>query len=206
MNIDQICQIQSDCFRLLSVCFYEPEKDLLLEEDLCLNLSALLKQMDDRASEAAQNMQQALLSTDEMALKVDYAALFVGPFNLGAPPYSSVYLDKSNQVMGDSTLQVKTFYEEAGLQLDQQELPDHIAIELEFMSYLMNMEIHSVDKSEDENHEKFMGMRSHFFLSYLYPWIPELCQRIAENAETEFYRELSISLRLFSKRVKELLN
>ncbi len=48
-------------------------------------------------------------------LKVEFSKLFVGPYKLFAAPYGSVYLDDERKVMGDSTLDVKNRYREAGL-------------------------------------------------------------------------------------------
>ncbi|UTW70898.1 molecular chaperone TorD family protein [Anaerobacillus sp. HL2] len=40
---------------------------------------------------------------DVTKLKVDFAKLFVGPFDVLAPPYSSVYLNEGRAVYGEST-------------------------------------------------------------------------------------------------------
>ncbi|CAB5095502.1 Respiratory arsenate reductase cytoplasmic chaperone [Olavius algarvensis associated proteobacterium Delta 3] len=61
-------------------------------------------------------------------LCVDFARLFIGPYALLAPPYGSVYLDGERRVMGNSTMHVRSFYSDAGLELSAQfkEPPDHI--------------------------------------------------------------------------------
>ena len=65
----------------------------------------------------------------------------MGPYRLLAPPYGSVYLEKNRRVMGDSTMDAKKRYQEAGLKLTLKEAPDHVAIEMEFMYYLIYREI-----------------------------------------------------------------
>ncbi len=55
-----------------------------------------------------------------------------------APPYASVYLDGEGLVMGRETLAVQAFYQTAGYTISdlKQELPDHLAVELEFAAVL----------------------------------------------------------------------
>jgi len=174
---------------------------MFLEENLYLNLSDLLKPFDLTASETSQKMQNALLETDEEALKIDHAALFIGPFEMGASPYGSIYLDQEQQVMGESTFKVKQFYQDAGLQVNQKEPPDHIAIELEFMSYLFRLEIEAIQKRDNKEQKKIIRLQETFFQTILYPWVPELCKKIEDNAKTDFYKYLASILRLFSKEM-----
>ena len=75
-------------------------------------------------------MRKALENDRDLeALTIDFARLFVGPYKLLAAPYGSVYLDSGRTTMGDSTLDVKSRYCEAGLNAatNFKEAPDHIA-------------------------------------------------------------------------------
>jgi putative dimethyl sulfoxide reductase chaperone len=204
MEMKQNLGLVGDSFRLLSACFYEPEKQMFLDENLCLNLSDCLKTFDLLASEDSQKMQLSLLELEENTLKIDHAALFIGPFELSAPPYGSVYLEDENQVMGESTIQVKRIYEKANLQINQKELADHIAIELEFMSYLFGREIDALQNNNEKEQSRLQSLQKSFFQDYLNPWIPDLCQKIETNAETEFYKLLASVLRQFSNEMTNL--
>ena len=204
MEMEQHLQLVGDSFRLLSACFYEPEKQMFLEENLCLNLSDLLKPLDLLASTDSQKMQNALLESDEKALIIDHAALFIGPFELSAPPYGSVYLEAENQVMGTSTFQIKQIYEDANLRIDQKEPADHIAIELEFMSYLFGLEIKAIQKSNKKEQSRIQSLQKSFFQTYLNSWTPDFCQKIETNAETDFYKLLASVLRQFVNEMSNL--
>ncbi|HBV86054.1 MAG TPA: dehydrogenase [Desulfosporosinus sp.] len=118
-------------------------------------------------------------------LTVDYAKLFIGPFDLLAPPYGSVYLEGQRRVMGDSTVKVLQFYRQAGLNLSDEfkEPPDHIVTELEFMYYLIAKHIETGD-------EQWLVMKEEFFNNFLSPWIKDFSIRIQENARTVFYKNL----------------
>ncbi len=187
---------RGNCFKLLSACFYEPEKDLFVKERLCRSLQDLLDGWAPGAAKAASNMERALADTPQEQLSVDHAELFLGPFNLIAAPYGSVYLEKNRQVMGDTTIGVLKIYQEAGLSVDEKEPPDHVAIELEFMSYLCIREAASRAAGKAADAEKFLGWQKAFFQSYL-SWLPSLCETIRTGTKSPFYLSLADCLALF---------
>ena len=122
----------------------------------------------------------------------DYTALFVGPFEVLAPPYGSVYLEnEKNQLYGDSTLDVKRRYEEDGLSVVLKEPPDHIAIELEYAHLLALREADLVEENKWIEAAVCRKRRIDFLHVHLAVWVPLFAQRIADKAETEFYRQLA---------------
>ena len=182
---------QSDCFKLLAACFYEPEKQLFLNEQVCVNLTRLLKEVAPEAAPAAQNMQTALSKIDDKELLIDYARLFVGPFELLAPPYGSIYLEGKSQVMGDSTMAVLKQYQEAGLSVDIKEPPDHIAFELEFVHYISALEAEACEMQEHDKQQNFAMVKKEFFENFLAPWVPLFCEKIRDGATNSFYNNLA---------------
>ncbi|MBU0480727.1 MAG: molecular chaperone TorD family protein [Proteobacteria bacterium] len=183
---------RSNCFRLLAACFYEPDQALFQKEHLCENLASLLGICsNEKAAAAAMSMTAALAENcgDEMA--VEYARLFVGPFELAAPPYGSVYLEKSNRLMGDSTLAVQKMYQKAGLSVEVREAPDHIALELEFMHFLCLGEAEAAQEKKVSDARKFADLQSAFMGKLLGPWIPEFCEDIRKNTGNGFYSHLA---------------
>ncbi|MHA2068539.1 MAG: TorD/DmsD family molecular chaperone [Candidatus Thorarchaeota archaeon] len=134
------------------------------------------------------------------SLTIDYSKLFVGPYKLLAPPYGSVYLENTTRVMGDSTLDVKNRYAEEGLLVDLKEAPDHIAIELEFMYYLISKEIETALNSDAVSTAAYLEKQKDFLGTHLGVWVSDLASNIAANAETVFYRNLA---RLTDSFVKE---
>jgi TorA maturation chaperone TorD len=188
--------IRGSCFKLLAACFYEPDKDLLLEEQVCENLSKLLDTWASGAAKAAGDMNLSLKNCSQDQLSIDHAALFVGPFELIAAPYGSVYKEKNRQVMGESTIDVLCFYQNAGLSVDIKEPPDHIAIELEFMYYLCTKEAESVSNGNQEETEEFRNLQRQFFQSAL-EWVPRFCNSIKKGTNNPFYGGLADCLSRF---------
>jgi putative dimethyl sulfoxide reductase chaperone len=183
--------ITGDCYRLLAACFYEPDKPLFLEQKVCSNLAMLLENLSPETATCARDMSKSLLKLEQDQLLVDYAALFIGPFELPAPPYGSIYLDKNKTIMGDSTMRALKLYQEAGLQVEEKEPPDHIAIELEFMSFLCREEIRELARQEKDEARKFYEMRRIFFSSCLNPWVYSFCAAIRTGTDNSFYLSLA---------------
>jgi TorA maturation chaperone TorD len=192
-------RFRADSYRFLSACFCLPKREIFLQEDLFKNLTNALGRICPEAVVFSSEMERAFLGVDEEELTIEYARLFVGPYELKAPPYGSVYLDEERKVMGDSTMEVTRLHEEAGLVMDKdfKELPDHIAVELEFMYYLIYKEMEALEKLEKEKALALRENRNHFFNRFLSPWVPPFCEKIKETTDNLFYIALADCLSTF---------
>jgi len=190
---------KGDCYKLLSACFYLPKKEIYLEEKVFEGLTLLLNTLCPDAAIFSAAMEETIQKYSDEDLAIEYARLFVGPYELKAPPYGSVYLDGGRRVMGDSTMEVVRLYEETGLVMDKdfKELPDHIAVELEFMYYLIYKEVEALEKSEKDKVLALREIRNHFFNHFLSPWIPPFCEKIKEATDNQFYIGLADCLSTF---------
>lgn len=186
----------SNCFKLLAACFYEPEKALFQEEKVLENLRDLFLSLSPTIVEGMHQPADVLDKNSDHELKVDYAALFVGPFELLAAPYGSVYLEKGGRVLGDSTIAVQKCYEKAGLMPDVQEPADHIAIELEFLYFLSAQETDALMSGRDADAQRCRAMQMEFMNEFM-GWIPEFCRRIEKSAQTDFYKLIAQLLASF---------
>jgi TorA maturation chaperone TorD len=190
---------RGDCFRLLAACFYKPQKEIFLQEKVFQSLTSLLEQVCPDATHFSNKMGDSILKYTEEELSVEYAKLFVGPYELKAPPYGSVYLDDGRRVMGDSTIEVIRMYQEVGLTMDEsfKELPDHIAVELEFIYFLTYGKVNALEKSELDRARSFQEARNVFFNNYLRKWVPVFCDKIITNTDNAFYIALADCLSTF---------
>jgi DMSO reductase family type II enzyme chaperone len=178
-------------YKALAECYHRPTDQTLR---FPLILAEALSAVYPPASEAAAAMLQGERLED---LSRDYAQLFIGPFGLAAPPYGSVYLDGEQRCMGESTFEAARRYAEFGLGAaeDFHDALDHIAVELEFMHFLVTRQIDAHIRAEDPEavHEK----QRMFLEAHLAAWVPEFTKRIELNAQTSFYRNLAVVTRLF---------
>lgn len=189
---------REDAYRLLAACFYPPTPELL-EENCCGALATLLGSVAPAAAQAAEDAAAAGSETTIEALAVEHARLFIGPFQLIAPPYGSVYLDDSKTVMGDSTAKVAAFYHACGLHLadDFHELPDHFAVELEFMSYLVHKQREAEGLDDKDEVAAAVSLQLEFLDRFLMPWVVPFTSAIIVDGEAPFYKAIARSAAAF---------
>ncbi len=184
-------------FRMLSDCYFLPDPGL---SEKLKNLELNMADVCEPAAQWVQSMRKELkVGADIEPLKVDFAKLFIGPFTLFAAPYGSVYLDEERKVMGDSTLDVKNRYRDAGLDTAKnfKDAPDHISAELEFMYYLIFKEIEAFSRADVETAMNFVQKQKFFLEDHLMAWVPEFARSIIEYAENPFYRNLAKATEAF---------
>ncbi len=178
-------------FRLLSDCFFLPDPGLSEKlEQLEFNMTNVC----EAAVHLIKDMRKEFKAgADLEPLKVDFSKLSIGPYNLPAPPYGSVYLESGRKMMGDSTLDVRNRYREAGLDTAKtfKDAPDHISAELEFMYYLIFKEIDAFANSDIETAIGFIEKQKSFLEDHLMAWVPEFASSIIENAKNTFYTNLA---------------
>jgi TorA maturation chaperone TorD len=191
----------ADCFRLFSACFYPPQDEYAINEDFLSDFCHLLERLLPEARPLLTKLQESFSQSTSDDLILEYARLFIGPFALIAPPYASVYIDKEKRLMGDSTMAVLRFYQEAGLSIDEdmQVPPDHIAIELEFMHYLLAQEAIADEKQEPDQVEHLQTLQADFCNRFLNPWVADFCSAIRKGTESDFYKSLADCLDIFMK-------
>lgn len=135
-------------------------------------------------------------------LEKEYTRLFITAYpRVIAPPYSSVYLDKECLVWGRSTAEVAKLYEAAGLSMNQDfhDIPDHIAAELEFASYLVAEQQKAREDSSVSTAE-LASIEKKFLESHLFRWAPVFLSRVIEQSRATFYREIAVLAREFVER------
>ena len=193
-------------FRLLSDCYYLPNPRL---SDKLETLEFNMPNVCEPAVGFIQSMRKEFKAGDNLeALKVDFSKLFVGPYKLLAAPYGSVYLDGERKIMGESTLDVKNRYREAGLDTAKnfKDTPDHITAELEFMYYLIFKEIEAFADSDTEAAIGFIQKQKSFLEDHLMSWVPEFGNNIIEYAENTFYPNLAKATETFLKENYQVIS
>jgi putative dimethyl sulfoxide reductase chaperone len=173
----------SEVCHLVAVLFYDPQEFLPGVQENSSEYEKIVADVDSALLEIFRSLQQAARVTALNDLRVDYAALFVGPAELRACPYGSVYLEGGRQLYGKTTRAVAEMYSRAGLQVgkDSAFVPDHIAVELEFIHFLLHQAETATPPPAQELYQRFLA---HFFL----PFAAGLAGAIAARAETDFYR------------------
>lgn len=184
--------VREDAYRLLAACYYPPTP-ALLEEDCCEALATALFSLSPEAASYAKEAARIADGQTVEALAIEHARLFLGPFQLVAPPYGSFYIDDNKAVMGDSTAAALAFYEGCGLHLadDFPELPDHVSVELEFMSFLAFSRRQADGGADGENSRRFASLQREFLEKFLLPWMPSFTRAVIDDGEAPFYQAIA---------------
>jgi TorA maturation chaperone TorD len=114
----------------------------------------------------------ALGDSDELAK--DYRRLFVGPNALKAPPYGSVYTDPDQVLFGASTLELRSWLDEVGIGVDNDEVApeDHIATMLSLAAWIMRVK---------------PAVLTEYLEKHLLTWAPHYLDELEAAAGDGFY-------------------
>ena len=135
------------------------------------------------------------LQTALRELEVEYTRLFITAYpRIPAPPYASIYLEDDRLVWGDSAVEALQMYKEAGLKMsdDFHDVPDHIAAELEFVSYLISSELKAKEEKDNERLLKVLSIQERFLTDHLLKWTSSFFNRVIESTRSHFYHEICV--------------
>lgn len=197
----EIAQVRGNVYSLLSQCFFQPSEELAtsitkgsLNEALQGTVGMVegeevereLARIKEFGAKCQERPHQEVLKD----MKVEYNRLFVGPGHVAAPPYESVYKTRNADneigvVMGDAAIAVKRFYRQAGIELSDgfKDLPDHIAVELQFMAHLCSLEA----ESQEDGKDSLNSMQAKFLTEHLGSWIADFSHAVCHSMHSDFY-------------------
>jgi TorA maturation chaperone TorD len=183
---------REDLARLLSACYYQPGPEFGEENvfGAIIRASALVH---PELEQTALRLQHAFATESHDHLILDYSRLFLGPFDIRAKPYGSVWLEGEKVVMGDSTMAVRDLYQEGGFELaeDFLEVPDHIAAELEFL-YLLIFKANEARRAGDAPALlAIIDLKRRFLREHLGKWLGPFTGAVRQWAQTDFYFQLA---------------
>ena len=192
-NDDREKEMARETFcRLLAACYYELEPEFAEEKVFDSMFEAATRIHPDLAARA-HRMREAFSTEEPENLQLDYTRLFLGPNEIIAQPYGSLWISGEKILMQDSTMAVLQLYREGGFELDEdfRELPDHIAAELEFLYLLIYRENQAKRTGGSDALTSAMGLRRRFLGDHLGRWIGPFTAAVRAGAKSNFYRELA---------------
>lgn len=193
-------------YQFLSLAFYEPNVDLFedfkktenVEQLLAASCLILGSQGEQIMGEILDLINTADADREDAlrGLRAEYTRLFMGPMTPACPPYESVF-DKERPeeswgiMAGPATDAMAKALADEGLKitLEFAELPDHVAIELEYMYYLLSRAYFG-----KENVEKYLEKANAFLTEHLVKWLPEFGVLVSQKSNHLFYQKLGVLL------------
>jgi TorA maturation chaperone TorD len=183
---------REDLCRFLSACWCQPEP-AFAEERLFDSILAAARRIDPDLEDAARRLGAAFAEQDLQTLLVDYTRLFLGPVQPRAIAYGSTWLSGEDALMQGSTMAVLALYREGGFATGDefQDLPDHVAVELEFLYLLTFKRNQAQREGRDADAAAAESLQRRFLREHLGAWIGRFADAVQAGAETAFYRELA---------------
>jgi TorA maturation chaperone TorD len=190
-------------FNVFTALLCQPEEDLIKSDEVFDTLESALNIVNPDCSKLVSRMQKAAKQNTAQELLIEYTRLFIGPFKTLAPPYSSLYFG-SDTLMSDETVWVIDFYRKSGLKSDEKikDVPDHIAIETEFMYWLIHNEVNALDAGNRDKSFSLWENQREFFNKHYKKWVPEFCAKVATETNTAYFKLLAECLNRFVNDVE----
>lgn len=184
---------RADLCRFLAACYYLPGPEFA-EERVFDSMRDAAAKLDPDFAEPVDALGRAFAATPLQDLQVDYTALFLNPTGPAAMPYESFWVSgKDPMRRQEATDEVRRFYAEAGFEIDEefQDLPDHIAAELELLFALIFREARARATGDPTDELAATGLRLRFLRSHLGRWVVPFTDALRAEADTDFYRTLA---------------
>lgn len=183
---------RADLCRFLSACFYEPAQEFA-EEHLFDSMWVAAGRIDPVLAEHARKLGEAFAAQDLQTLLVDYTRLFLGPLQPLASPYGTSWLGAPAPTEDTPPLAVLDLYSAGGFEIDEtfRELPDHVAVELEFLYLLIFNKNQASEAGNMDDLTLTELLQRRFLGEHLGAWIGPFAAAVKAGAETDFYRELA---------------
>lgn len=121
-------------------------------------------------------------------LERDYTRMFFASKPRLVYLFESVY--REGRLLQESTFEVVRLYRDAGLVLNEDFAlpPDHIAVELEFLSFLFFKEIEGMKQNKEEMVEYSRELRQMLLDRHLKPFALNVAERLGKHAKCELYK------------------
>jgi putative dimethyl sulfoxide reductase chaperone len=178
--------------RLLAACYYQPGAEFA-EERVFPSMHEAATAIDAELAATASRLAPTFAAMPADELLLDYTRLFLGPNDILAKPYGSVWLSGEKPLMQNDTMAVLDLYRQGGFELadDFRELPDHVAAELEFLYLLIFRENRARRDGDEDALASATGLRRRLLAEHLGRWMPPFTAAMRQNATSDFYRHVA---------------
>jgi TorA maturation chaperone TorD len=120
----------------------------------------------------------------------DYTRMFIGPGEVPAPPWESIYRDVERLHFSKETLEVRAAYCKYNLMPRRfgHDPDDHIGLELDFMHKLCEMAKKKTENTDEKGLLEILEDQKTFLDDHLLKWVPAWSRDVVKSAETDFYK------------------
>lgn len=151
---------------------------------------------------AALMLKEALLPLRQMdrsildRIRQEYTDLFIGPRELIAPPWESVYLTRERALFQASTLAVRQWYQQHGfLPAGYPRHPDdHISLMMHFLALLSGEALACFREDRFDAYQNNLESQKLFIENHLMNWLPRYAKDMKQAETALLYPQLAAAL------------
>lgn len=185
-------------YRMLAYCYFKELTEEQVERIAGLDFDGMAAG-DPLIAEGFEDMRRYLRHLDSgtrQRLAVDYAHTFLAAGNyesFAATPYESVFTSETGLLMQEARDEVYKMYCEARIQPEESlHTPeDHVTFEFEFIANMLDRTDAALDAGDWEGALALGRTVGKFHAEHQLNWLDDLCDAVADNAQTRFYRGLA---------------
>ncbi|MFQ5811706.1 MAG: molecular chaperone [Anaerolineae bacterium] len=214
-SLAELAQFRQAAYRLFAAALLYPDEER--RTTLALVARILRVQSDTLAAfpffghwQQLLDTLQELITGEITGIEETYVHLFLLADGDGAlcPPYESFFLASGEQATGHIgiAVQLTQEYAAAGLAPASGEVPDHAAVELEFMAFLCGQEVQAWKENALEHGFQAWESQCTFLSRHLGRWCPLLARRVSELAPESFYHVIVAAVDAFIHHDLDLVN
>jgi DMSO reductase family type II enzyme chaperone len=183
-------RVLSECFSYPSEHGWETFKVFRVE-----SLLAAAKSLSEGWGVQWRKLMALALETDRTQMAVEYNRLFAPQQSLRCPPYETVYTCVVSSAVRHSQelADISGFYRAFGVGVSDHaaDRPDHLALELEFLSLLCQKEAHALAREQTENAQICCEAQTKFLSDHLGCWAELFAKSLVTETRMEFYSVLA---------------
>jgi TorA maturation chaperone TorD len=193
-SLSQVAGFRQGVYRLLAAWFLYPDEEIL---NISPAMAKLMHEMEEISLQfpfysqwsSLLHKMDILKPSDLNALQENYMELFGGSGeNKAIPLMESAYM-ADQQSMGILLASLAQEYKASGVNPAQGPPPDHISVELEFMSSLCEQEA----EIWEEEKKPSIHLQKNFLRHHLFSWVFTLHKRVNERKEPHGFYHLLMS-------------
>ncbi|MGR3972290.1 TorD/DmsD family molecular chaperone [Shewanella sp. 1180_01] len=193
INLETLNELKAISNILHSVLMLYPEAELLNQfkkQNIVKEWPRLTnsKKESQALDELSRFLTQWNDKNDELIkLKLDYGMVFYGPNTPKATPWGSTYLSPSQLLNDSSTIELKQFYVQHGINIKTEvnEPIDHIGLFMAVLSFLLEKIIENPDIDD------YKLVFNELLEVHLLPWGKRCLQLASERSSSDYYKGFS---------------
>jgi TorA maturation chaperone TorD len=189
----------SHTYQFLSICLFEPNKDLMTllnDKDYLDEVGSCLAEIGNgKLSELFNNVQNELQSTTLDALLEEYLATFGSEtMSVDCPAYEMYFGGSHIFQQTHELADISGFYRAFGLEVSKDDTAnrwDHIAVELEFLHFLTYKQAYAMENHSDEELKVCLTAKKKFLNAHIGIWIQAFSKAVGKKSPLGFYRKVA---------------